>query len=470
MRCYNCGSILTKRNTCPGCGAEVGLYKKIIVVSNRYYNDGLEKASVRDLSGAKNSLRQCLKMNKGNIDARNLLGLIYYETGEIVSALSEWVISKNLLTEGNIADDYMDMIRSNPQKLDATNQIIKKYNIALKYCNKGTLDLAIIQLKKVLSINPGYLRAHLLLCLLYLNNGNYAKAKVEAEKTLKLDTGNIMAKRYLAEAEAMIVPGDTSEDDIIEASDDEVVRYHNGNEMIIQPKKGASIRAHFPVWGIALGILLGIGAASFLILPSQIQKATESTRQTVVTISEQSDAKSAQLVQYEKDIAALQKELEALQGQISTYEGTDSSLAAVNKLMEATAIYLSTPDDMDSIAQELDSLDLSAVEDVISDEFTDLYSSLMNIIGAQLAVSYYNTGYEAYKSEDYETAIANLTKACQYDETNVNAFYYLGNSYYNSGDTDNAKVIYDQVITDFPNTQSAQAAEAKLAEINNASN
>ena len=31
-------------------------------------------------------------------------------------------------------------------------------------------------------------------------------------------------------------------------------------------------------------------------------------------------------------------------------------------------------------------------------------------------------------------------------------------------------VVYDQVITDFPNTQSAQAAEAKLAEINNASN
>ena len=138
--------------------------------------------------------------------------------------------------------------------------------------------------------------------------------------------------------------------------------------------------------------------------------------------------------------------------------------------MEATAIYLSTPSDIDSIAAQLDSLDLTAVEDSISDEFTDLYDSLMSLIGSQLATSYYNTGYEAYKSEDYETAIANLSKACQYDTTNVNAFYYLGNSYYNSGDTDNAKVIYDQVVTNFPNTQSAQAAEAKLAEINNASN
>ena len=29
-----------------------------------------------------------------NIDARNLLGLVYFETGEVVEALTEWVISK----------------------------------------------------------------------------------------------------------------------------------------------------------------------------------------------------------------------------------------------------------------------------------------------------------------------------------------------------------------------------------------
>ena len=35
--------------------------------SNRFYNDGLEKAMVRDLSGAIVSLRQSLKLNKNNI-------------------------------------------------------------------------------------------------------------------------------------------------------------------------------------------------------------------------------------------------------------------------------------------------------------------------------------------------------------------------------------------------------------------
>ncbi|MBP3280406.1 MAG: hypothetical protein J6M44_15775, partial [Butyrivibrio sp.] len=99
---------------------------RLASLSNRFYNEGLEKASVRDMTGAVSSLRDSLKFNKNNIDARNLLGLIYYETGEVVPALSEWVISKNLKAEDNIADNYMDMVRNNPSELETINQTIKK--------------------------------------------------------------------------------------------------------------------------------------------------------------------------------------------------------------------------------------------------------------------------------------------------------------------------------------------------------
>ena len=49
----------------------------------------------------------------------------------------------------------------------------------------------------------------------------------------------------------------------------------------------------------------------------------------------------------------------------------------------------------------------------------------------------------------------------------MNTLYYLGNSYYNSGDIAKAKEVYDEVITSFPETKSAQEAKTKLAEINN---
>ncbi|MFR8339778.1 MAG: hypothetical protein ACLVAW_25610 [Eisenbergiella massiliensis] len=51
MNCYNCGAELTEHDFCTNCGADVARYKKVVSVSNFYYNDGLEKANVRDLSG-----------------------------------------------------------------------------------------------------------------------------------------------------------------------------------------------------------------------------------------------------------------------------------------------------------------------------------------------------------------------------------------------------------------------------------
>ena len=81
--------------------------KKIIRQSNAWYNDGLEKARIRDMSGAIQSLRRSLQYNRDNIMARNLLGLVYYGRGEVVEALTEWIISKNLRPRDNMANGYI---------------------------------------------------------------------------------------------------------------------------------------------------------------------------------------------------------------------------------------------------------------------------------------------------------------------------------------------------------------------------
>ena len=43
-----------------------------------WYNDGLKKAKIRDLTGALASLKKSIRFDKYNKDARNLLGLVYY--------------------------------------------------------------------------------------------------------------------------------------------------------------------------------------------------------------------------------------------------------------------------------------------------------------------------------------------------------------------------------------------------------
>ncbi len=438
-------------------------------LSNRFYNEGLEKASVRDMTGAVSSLRDSLKFNKNNIDARNLLGLIYYETGEVVPALSEWVISKNLKAEDNIADSYMDMVRNNPSELETVNQTIKKFNIALNYCHQDSLDLAVIQLKKVLSLNSKFIKAHLLLALLYLNNGNWDRAKIESQKALKLDSGSVLAKRYLKEADSMLLPGESGKlvSDVAAAESDDVIRYNSGNEMIIQPIKKSAISRSNSIWGILLGIVLGVAVACFLILPQRIQSINSSNQEKIAKISEESDSKSAQIVEQEQQISRLQQQIETLSAQVTDYEGVDSTSAAMNSLMKAVDLYMEDSSDIEGMADAMSGLDLDAISGDVSPEFTALYDKLMTKVGPELATSYYNTGYDAYKAENYEVAITNLSKAYQYDNTNVNTLYYLGNAYYANNDLDKAKEVFDAVITNFPNTQSASAAETKLAEINN---
>ena len=217
-------------------------YNKIIRLSNTLYNDGLEKANVRDLSGAIKSLRTSLRYYKANISARNLLGLVYYEMGEVVDALSEWVISRSLQPEDNPAEQYLDDIQSNRSRLSSVNQTIKKYNQALLYCQQGSRDLAIIQLKKILASNQGLVKGHQLLALLYLQDKKYELARRELRAAAKIDTNNVTTLKYLQEAEQHLQK-EPSQKKEKRRKKEAMASYQNGNETIIQPANKIG-RAH----------------------------------------------------------------------------------------------------------------------------------------------------------------------------------------------------------------------------------
>ena len=469
MVCYNCGCRLSEHDFCTGCGVDVSLYKKIIFMSNRFYNDGLEKATVRDLSGAIVSLRQSLKLNKNNIDARNLLGLVYFEMGEVVDALSQWVISKNLRPKKNIADDYIDMIQTNQARLDAINQTIKKYNQALLYCYLDSQDLAVIQLKKVLSYNPKYVSAHQLLALLYINAEEWEKAQRELNKCCQIDTNNTTTLRYLKEVEHMLMPEEGAKNTSKKKSSSEsVVRYQSGNETIIQPVNMKETKGVSSLLNLGLGVIIGVAIASFLILPGRIQSAKAEINNELRAVSEQSDAKTATIDELEQKVQKLTEENSGLKEELSSYQGSDGTVKATDGLMLAVSAYMKDPEDIETIAKYMEALDEGEAETQHTEAFTVLYDKLMELVGTQLVEFYYNAGYASYRAEAYEEAIPNLLRAYQYDNTNGDALFYLGICYQRSGDETKAKEAYAMVIDDFPGTEIANRSETYLAEINNA--
>ena len=203
MNCMNCGAFLTDMDLdyCPNCGYNVLIQKKVDYLSKLFYNQGLEKASIRDLSGAIACLKQSLIYDKKNIRARNLLGLVYFETGEVVSALSEWVISKNLQPTRNVASEYISKLQANPNKLNAINETIKKYNHALLLCREGHEDMAAIQLRKILAQNSKLIKGYHLLALIQIKNQEWNKARRTLKKAARIDKTNTTTLRFLREVD-----------------------------------------------------------------------------------------------------------------------------------------------------------------------------------------------------------------------------------------------------------------------------
>lgn len=472
MNCYYCGCRLSEHDFCTGCGADVSVYKKIMYASNHYYNDGLEKASVRDLTGAVHSLRQSLKFNKNNIEARNLLGLVYFEMGDVAPALSEWVISKNLRPNKNIADDYINMIQANASRLESINQTNKKYNQALAYCHQDSLDLAIIQLKKVLSMNPRFVKAHQLLALLYINSEEWEKARKELRRCYQIDRSNTITLRYLKEVETVLEAEETSKPGGKKRNiSEDSVKYQSGNETIIQPVGGKEKNGIAALLQIGLGIAIGIAAVWFLILPSRVQAERNKVNEELRKVSEQSDSKSATIDDLNHQVSSLTAQVETMQAQMDSYEGVDGTLSIMDKMIQAIQAYMTDPEDAVTIEGYLDAITQEVQIEETSESFQAMYEQLSAEIGPKLADQYYDIGYEDYMAERFAEAIPSLEKVVQYadviryDEDSGYALYYLGNCYKEVGESEKAKEVYRKVITDIPGTERARKSQQFLTEL-----
>lgn len=462
MVCYQCGCQLSEQDYCTSCGADVSLYKKIICLSNHYYNEGLEKAKVRDLTGAIDSLEHSLKYYSRNVEARNLLGLVYYEIGESTEAMSEWILSMNVEPKKNIASDYIQRIQNNPSRYDVIRQTMKKFNQALSYCQQGSKDLAVIQLKKVLSLSPRFIKAHLLLALLHIDNEDWEKARRELNKTLAIDRGNTQALLYMQEVDKMLAPDDIEKNDK-KRKKEETVRYQSDNEVIIQPANLAEgTRGGFAtILNVFIGLVLGAAAMYFLVLPANRKAAQDEAQERVESIAGQLDSKTNQIQQLENQVKALEAAKAQLEEDLDVYEGNEGKLKEMDQLFVAASTYLSTKD-VSQTAERLDHVRENVKIEETSEEFQSLYNALLALIGPELAQTYRDSGYVSFRNKDYGSAIESYSKAVYYDPNNADALLELGDAYRMNEDSVNAVTIYNRVIELFPESDTARRAKQWL--------
>lgn len=453
MECYHCGAKLGREDFCPECGENVKVYKRIIVASNICYNEGLAKAGVRDLSGAAESLRASLKFNKFHTDARNLLGLVCFEMGEVVEALTEWVISKNYQPKGNRASYYLDQVQNNRASLESINQTIKKYNQALLYCRQDSKDLAIIQLKKVVSLNPRLVRGHQLLALLYMQEGKYDLAKKSLQNAGKIDSNNTTTLRYLKEVNSRLRGSNPPK-----AKKEDRISYQSGNETIIQPQyiKETSSSSMGTIVNMVIGIAIGVAITWFLIVPGVKRQVQNEAKTEVLEANNAISSKN-------QNISSLEQQVEELTNQVSAAkedeESAKSRISSYEQLLQAYAAYVGGETEKAGTALG------NVHEEYLNGDSKSLYDSLNAQINAEYLSSLYQEGYAAYNAQNFEEAIAKLEKVVEADETAENgyAIYYLAQAYRKNNDLETAKIYYQKIVELYPGTERAANAQSYLA-------
>lgn len=434
-------------------------------LSRSYYNQGLDMAQIRDLSGAVDKLRISLQFNKNNIQARNLLGLVYYETGEAVSALSEWVISANLRPAGNDAAYFIQNLRSDPKHLEQLNQTIRQYNEALRSCREGNDDIAAVELRKIVSRNPKLVSAYLLLALIEIKDGKYSHARRMLKRVLRIDRVNPSALRYLREIDE--ATGTTTTMDI-RTRDRRRGRKKNENPDEDLQQNAAVRQAAFrerppylTLVNVLFGVLIGIAGAAFVVGPAVRKSLSEST--------------NSRITEYTTTIAAQQSKINDLQQQV------DDSTSSVSSAKDQVADLQSTEQSYDNLLQayvDYQNGDYESAGDafakvdnsLLSTEASEIYDSIKSDLQSQAYSSYVTQGQTAFYQENWKDAVSYLEKALALTDSsdatdNYEVMNLLAQAYAKNGDTDKAIAEYQAIINANPDTRRAEYAEYAITEL-----
>lgn len=447
MICPGCKNKIEEGNRCPICQFDITLYKKLKSISVRLYNKGLEQAKNRELFGAIDSLSKSVEFDKTNIDARNLLGLVYFETGQVGQALTQWIISTHFQKEDNIAQKYIEQIQNNARKLEEYNDSIRMYNQALEYIRQRSEDLAIIQLKKSIQQSPNFIEAYCLLGLCFIAQDEKGKALSYIEKALEIDMSNPKAIRYYRELKPNSLRPQINE----------------RTRGVAKHEQRRKSNTYFSPLGQIVGFIVGAICTTALLYILVIPDKTNALNRQITDLNVEKQRLEEEITRITREsqeiIDNLEEENEKIQDVNEQLNQKQSVLQEVQKINQADVLYKNNS--IVDAASLLYSIDLT----IIPEESKVTYDTLANKIFSEAGLYHYNSGQKNYSQGDYNNAKINFEKSLLYVKDKYysdNALYYLGRIYEDEKDIEKAKEVYQQAINQYNGTDGANNSKWRL--------
>ncbi|QNU68243.1 tetratricopeptide repeat protein [Ruminiclostridium herbifermentans] len=354
----------------------------------------------------------------------------------------------------------------NSGKTDKVINSVELYNKAIEYLKSGNEDIAMIELKKVVSINPVFYEAINLLGLCYACTNQLDKAEELFRSIVEKENNAIKAADYLnfisisenASNKKIVKSKNKLANNTLKKQVKEPVQKNSyiSNDVlaenIVLEKIGSQLKKPFTAVIFSVFSLICLIAAIILFIGT-----AKETRD--VDAAEQNAAGQQQQVMAENNSVAeldrLKEQLEAANTKLRRYEIS-------TQISQISALY-----NQKKYIEAADNL-MSLNVDEFSEDLKEKYSSIKDKVLLGAANQLVTDGNTLYKNKKYAEAVKKLEKLFVLGDNwdfADKALYILGKSYVEVNDLQKAAVTYEKLIKEYPNSSYIKYAKERLKAI-----
>ncbi len=419
-------------------------------IANAYYNVGLQRAQLNDLTGAAGYLKEALHYDKFCTDARNLLGLIFYEMGETADALVQWIISYNFDPDPktNRADHFLEEIQRKQSVIENDSNLVKRFNQALHIAQNGGEDFAIIELRDITKKKPNFVKAQLLLAVLYMQGGENLKAGRALLEVLKIDHNNPQAMVLMEEVKKL-----TGKADIENAKLKNAFSHRELEDgVVIIPKQEKHPGLDKIALFLIIGIVLGVIGFQILVLPTIKKEYTDDLNNSIARNSAELSSVNAQYSSLSEQYRQLQIQYDDVSSKLNEYEAENAAFTDMYETLKRIVTDINDGNVEDAVNSYLTiDRDLITTEPLLS-QLLDVDRLILN----DAFDSIVEAGTSNWNSGKLDNAEYYYTLALRIKPSDPEAMYLLARLYQYQERVTEANALFDRIVGEHPESTYAQ--------------
>lgn len=330
------------------------------------------------------------------------------------------------------------------------------YNKAIESLRSGSEDIAIIELKKAISMNPNFYEAMNLLGVCYSYTNENMKAAEVFERVVKAENNSVKAMKYLNQL--------NSNDDTLSGR-----MKARKKPAAIESKEEVSEKKALPTdikkeqLRNVIRVLAGVAAGALLItVISHFNPGSVNAPDVPANTGDVENKTNDELQQYKMAYDQLNAKYDLLQKDKEAANKQADYYKSVIKLYDIES--LASKKQYESAAEML--LLMKTVDFKEADK--QKFDSLNKTVMPAAAWVVYDEGYSSYNDRKYADSLKLLDKVQVYDpkfERMDAVLYYMGRSNQQLFDSRAAIALYQKLIDNFPNSTYAKNAKIKLKDL-----